>query len=216
MKKANVVKGVIYKGGKSIEGFIRQTGFRKGKSGFELQTPWDFQSAIYFIPKEKFEKNERIRGKHFTKYTPKKCDGYKYDDKYEYVSLKFVDLSKGVSLSLLPKRQFIRKMMDGKISLFQYFSRPTTLFSGESASEAYAKSMKPVLVFRKGNSPKGVIVEVLSGKKVFADCPDVLSSYKAKEYKAEDFTFATKYGKDLSDIEKRKLLAIFDYNKSCK
>lgn len=209
MKKYNVVKGVIYKDGKSIEGYMRKTGVDVSKSSdFVVQTPWDFQREIYFIPKEKFDKSEKIRRKYFTRYKPSKCDGYKYNDSLTYTTVKYADLSGGVGLGMLARKTFLKKVMDGKISLYLHYPKPQTV------EELQAETV--VLVFRKANAKNAKPVVGMSVKKIMADCPTVAEKFANDEYKAEDFKFATKFGTKLIAREKTRLLAIFDYNKTCK
>lgn len=197
MKKYDVIKGAIFKKGKTIDGYIKQS-----------SNIWKFQFQISFIPKDKFESIEKIRNKHFTTYKPNKCDGYRYGSVLTYVSAKYADISQGVSLSSLPRKFFIRKVMDGeKISFYAYDPVPTDLTNIQDTW----------LLFKKNNKKLAKSIAGMSVKKQLAACPEIVKKFSEDGYNPKDFKLGKKWGLKLSDPEKTRVLAIFEYNKSsCK
>jgi len=196
MKKYDVIEGSVTKDGKTIQGYIKK-----------IDNPWRYQLEIKFIEKNKFEKTEKIRNKHFTKYKPRRCDGYTYGGTLKYVSAKYADIAKSeLSLSMLPKWVFIQKIMDGRISFYYYFSIPKNIEDIKA---------EPFLLCKKEGNKTAKLVLTLSVKKMMKDCSKVAEKFAQDNYKAEEYSYGEKFGKDLVEREKTRVMAIMDYNKTC-
>lgn len=218
IKKEGVVPGVIYKNGGEILGYIKKTGmtYTNNKS---FPAPWQFQSGIKFIPMDVFEKNEKITNKFYETYEPKDCDGYKYDT-LVFESVKYADMS-AVGMNMLPKKMFMRKVLENKISLFHYFNSPPVVVSGPEGFEPYYIDCAKVnLVYRIGNDGKLKLVNDLNVEKELSDCPMVVEKQSKGEYKAVgsegESSRLSKLVNNAIFREQVRLMAIEDYNNNCK
>lgn len=216
MEKEGVVAGVIYKNGGEIQGYIRKTGMAHVIDKV-YPAPWLFQSEIRFIPKDVFDNNEKIKNKFFETYEAKDCDGYKYDT-LVFESVKYADMS-AVGMNMLPKKMFMRKVLDDKISLFHYFKSPPAVISG-SFESIYIDCAKPNLVYRVGKDGKLKQVNDLNINKELSDCPLVIEKQSKGEYEVVGSKGESSRLKKLVDNmvfrEQVRLMAIEDYNNNCK
>lgn len=220
MKKEGVVAGVIYKNGGEIQGYIKKIEMVYANDNW-FPAPWKFQSEIKFIPKDVFEKNEKIKNKYFENYKPKDCDGYKYDT-LTYESVKYANMSAvGVSLSMFSKKMFMRKSLDDKISLFHYFMSPPPVVSGPDGFEPhYIECAKIIHVYRIGKD--GILKPVfnLNIEKELSDCPMVIEKQSKGEYKEISIegksSGLNKLVNNIGYREEVRFMAIEDYNNNCK
>ena len=215
MSKENVVKGTILKNGGKTEGYIKMTGIiHDGKRWGSA--PWEFQGEIKFIPKDVFEKNEKIKNSFFEKYTPKDCDGYLYDT-LVYESVKYQDLT-AVGMNMLPKKVFMHRVVEGKVCLFDYFDTPSPVLAGDIPAiyEGYRKVMT---IYRVGVEGKLKSINNLNIEKELADCPIVVEKNAKGEYKIvgsdENSSGFTKLLGSVIGRENMKVIALLDYNKNC-
>ncbi|MGQ1947672.1 hypothetical protein ACT3CD_11300 [Geofilum sp. OHC36d9] len=218
MKDEGVVSGVIYKNGGEIEGYIKMTGMAYTNEEW-FPAPWQFQSGIKFIPKDVFEKNEKIKNKFYEKYGAKDCDGYRYDT-LVYESVKYADMS-AVGMNMLPKKMFMRKVSEDKISLYHYFNTPPAVVSGSEGFEPYYLECANILfVYRIGKDGKLKLVNDLNIEKELSDCPMVLEKQSKGEYKIvgskEESSGFNKLVNNSVFREEVRLQAIEDYNQNCK
>jgi hypothetical protein len=219
MQEEGVVPGIIYKNGGEMQGYIKKMGSEYWESK-SYPAPWEFQSEIKFIPKDVFEKNEKIKNKFYEGYGPKDCDGYKYDTLI-YESVKYSDMS-AVGMGMLPKKVFMKKVLDSKISLFQRFDNPPAV--GVYQPGEYEKLLlecgKIHLVYRNGKNGKLKLVNDLNIEKELSDCPMVVEKQSKGEYKVvgseEKSSGLNKLINNSAFREQVRLMAIEDYNKNCK
>jgi hypothetical protein len=68
VQKEHVVKGVIYKGGKEIEGYIKKISEKRTNEGITNGALDNFQSNIQFMPKDQFEQTEKLKANMYIKY----------------------------------------------------------------------------------------------------------------------------------------------------
>ncbi len=220
MKKEGVVRGTILKNGGKIEGFIKIEG-----TVYEMNTkewfpaPWEFQDGIKFIPTDVFEKNEKIKNKLFDKYEPKDCDGYIYDD-MEFESVKYADMS-AVGMGMIPKKVFMRKISEDKISLYQFFATPPSVTTGPDGFKPFYEECNIIQwVYKIGEDDKLKLVNNLNIEKELSDCPMVVEKQAKGEYKAVgDEENQSKMNKLINNSvfkEQVRLMAIADYNENCK
>ncbi|MBY0245088.1 MAG: hypothetical protein K2Q03_06525 [Sphingobacteriaceae bacterium] len=217
IKNENVVAGTITKEGKEIQGYFKKTGIVYLNDKIFL-APWKFQSTVEFIEKDVFENTEKIKNKLFKEYSAKELESYKYETLY-YESVKYADMS-AVGLGMIPKKMFMRKIKDGKITLFHFFSSPPEVLINESIEPYYIESGTPQLVYRKDLNGKLKLVNNLDIEKELADCPYVTEKQKNGEYKT-----IGKDGESKSDFQKIvnntlfkeqvRSMAIEDYNSKC-
>lgn len=219
MKKENVVTGVLIKNGKEIEGYIKKkTKVYTNEKWFDA--PWTFQNGIKFIEKDVFENTEKIKNKNYVSYSPKDCDGYRYDnDSLIFDAVKYADMS-AVGTGMIPKLMFLRKVADGKISLyFHYATPPNVVTGGESIEQYYIECNEPKTVYRKGTDGKLKLVTHLNIEKELADCPSVVEKHKNGEYNliGEENTKFNRFLNNSSDgiRENLRFAVIEDYNTNC-
>ncbi len=221
MKNEGVVKGTIYKNGGEIEGYIKIMGSTYWKEKW-YDAPWQFQDVIKFIPKDVFEKNEKIKGKFYEKYEAKDCDGYKYDTLI-YESVKYADMS-AVGMNMLAKKMFLKKVCDNKISIFEHYSKiPEVGVYQEGEYEKLIADCQQVnMVYRIGKNGKLKLVNSLNIAKELSDCPRVVEKNENGEYKAieaKDGGKGSGFNRLMNNTifrDQVKLLAIEDYNNNCK
>ena len=221
MKDENVVAGSIIKDGKEIVGYIKRMDYEYF-GGKKYPSPWSFQSEIKFIPKDIFENTKKIKNKLYKKYTPKDCDGYKYDTLI-YESVKYADLT-AVGTNMIPKKIFMRKVVDNKISIFHYFKTPPSVMVSQGDNNSIDKTLTDCAtiqyVYRIGKDGKLKLVEDLNIEKELADCPMVVQKQQKGEYKVIGKEGSSSgLNKFINNIAYRvdvRLMAIADYNQNCK
>lgn len=219
MQEEGVVPGIIYKNGGEVQGYIRKMGttYSENKT---YAAPWEFQSKIKFIPKDVFEKNEKIKNKFYEEYESKDCDGYKYDT-LNFESVKYADMS-AVGMNMLPKKMFMRRISEDKISLFYYFNSPPAV--GVYQPGEYEKLLEDCAVinhvYRVGKDGKLKLVNDLNIEKELASCPMVIEKQAKGEYKVlgseENTSGLNKLVNNSVFRVQVRMMAIEDYNKNCK
>ncbi|WP_010662307.1 hypothetical protein [Marinilabilia salmonicolor] len=219
MKKEGVVKGTIIKNGKATDGFIKILGKTYHDDKW-YPAPWEFQSKIKFIPTKTFENTEKVKNKHFEKYDAKDIDGYTYDS-LVYESVKYADMS-AVGMNMLPKKMFMRRIADDKISLYVHFYEmpDVMVYEGNEYVELLEENAKPNLVYKIGKNGKLKLVNNLNIEKELSDCPQIVEKQKKGEYKVvgKDGEEASGLKKVLNNSvfrEDVRLQAIQDYNENC-
>lgn len=218
MQDEGVVLGVLYKNGGEVEGYIKKMGSIHF-NGKNYAAPWEFQSKIKFIPKDVFEKNEKIKNKYFEEYEAKDCDGYKYDT-LTFESVKYADMS-AVGTNMLPKKMFMRKVSEDKISLYVYFNSPAAF--GAYQPGEYEKHLEECAVinpvYRIGKNGKLKLVSNLNIEKELASCPMVVEKQSKGEYKVlgseEKTSGLNKLVNNTMFRAQVRLMAIEDFNKNC-
>lgn len=216
MKKERVVVGNITKNGKKTEGYIKIK-YGVSENGKEYPAAWNYQSSIKFIPKDDFNKLEKIKNKHFKKYQPKDIDGYSYDT-LVYETVKYSDMS-AVGMGMIPKKMFMRKVADGSISLFHFFSSPPAIVSGpEGFAPHYEACSTPQIVYRKGTDGKLKRVNDMNIKKELVECTIVQDKHSQGIYNDGDGEKSglAKLANNTLLREQTRLLAIRDFNEHCK
>ena len=216
MKKEHVVIGTIIKKGKTVDGYIK---IKSDVSWNERTFPaaWTYQSDIHFIAKDDFDKLEKVKRKHFEKYQPKDIDGYTYED-LVYETVKYSDMS-AVGMGMVPKKMFMRKVSEGSITLFHYFSSPPAIVSGpEGFAPYYEASSTPQIVYRKGEDGKLKLVNNLNIKKELAECTVVQDKHGKGIYNDTEIEKSglSKLVNNTLLREETRLLAIKDFNEHCK
>ncbi|MEN7546987.1 hypothetical protein AAG747_03660 [Rapidithrix thailandica] len=222
MAQEYVVRGTIILKGKEIDGYIKKMGHSL-LDDKRFSSPWEFQKTIRFISKDIFENKQKIKNKDYVKYSPKDIDGYHYnDDSLIYISAKYSDMS-AVGTGMIAKRKFMRKISDGKISLFLHYQSPPSV-SFEKPSELqkiYTECAEnPDLVFRKGADGKLKLVNSLNVEKEFEDCQKVVLKFKNEEYgtlenNKEKKSKLTSLVNKVVFRDEARLKAIKDYNETC-
>ncbi len=220
MKAENVVKGIVYKNGKEIQGYIKKTGIEY-TSDKSFPAPWQFQSGIKFIPADVFEKNEKIKNKFYDKYRPKDCDGYKYDTLL-FETVKYADMS-AVGMNMIPKKMFMRKIVDDKISIFFHYASPPSVVGPEGFEPYYLECAKENIVYRKGKSGKLKLVNNLNIRKELNDCPYIMEKYGKKKDQAKEINkeegndkIPSGFARNFLFREDFRLNVIEEYNNNCK
>jgi hypothetical protein len=218
IKNENVVAGSIKKGGQDIQGYFKRTGLAS-ENGKVFPAPWEFQTEMKFIAKDVFENTEKIKNKLYESYTAKDIDGFKYDTLI-YESLKYADMS-AVGMGMIAKKMFLRKVMDGKITIYHHFGTPPSIVGSEGFEPYYIECGNPNIVYQIGKEGKLKLVNSLNVEKELADCPYVVEKDKKGEYKV-----LGKEGEETKGLKKLanktvfrdaiKLMIIEDYNKNCK
>jgi len=213
MEKYNVVKGAIISKGEKVEGYIKDASHT-----VDGPSPWRLQSEIQFISKEDFEKLTKIKKKNFKKYEPKDCDGFIFDT-LTYLSVKYADMS-AIGTNMIPKKMFIRKALDGQITLFYYYDTPPSIGNINEIEQAKIDCAKPKLVYRIGDSGKLKSIGNLNIEKELSDCPMVVEKQKNGEYKivGKEDEKASTGNKVFNNVAFRgevRLMAIMDYNNNC-
>ena len=209
IKDEDVQECVLYKGGEEIQGYIKKMVVYDYETIFPA--PWLYQKQIRFIPKDIFEKTEKIKGKMYVSYEPKDCDGYKCDSK-EYVSVKYSDMS-AVGMSMIPKKIFMQKVLDGKVSIFYHYQEPPVVMTG-SAAPYYIECGKEEIVYQIGENGKLKLLNNLNIDKEMADCPYVIDKWSKGEY--NKVAGKKVLSVILNDNLNKKVEAILDYNSNCK
>lgn len=215
--KERVVPGKILKDGKELDGYIKRTGSLAGDSK-NYAAPWLFQDDVKFIPKDIFEKTEKIKGSLYEKYGPDDCEGYSYDT-LTFESVKFSNMT-NVGFGMLGQKLFMQVISRDKISMYHFFNSPPKVITGADTWEKYyLECAEPNLVYRIGKDGKLKIIEHLNIEKELADCPSVVEKHKNQGYQDENLKgrkglFAA-MGK-LNDLDMVRVRAIEDYNQSCK
>ena len=212
ISKENVVPGKILKDGKESEGYIKMT----GKIG-DYSAPWQFQDGIKFIPKDVFEKAEKIKANLYEKYGPEDCDGYVFDT-LVFESVKFSNMTT-VGLGMLGQKMFMQLISKDKISFYHFFNSPPKIVTGGDTFENYyLECAQPNLVYRIGKDGKLKIIEYLNIEKELADCPSVIEKHKNGDYASpgsqEKKGLGQFFGK-LNEVDIIRIRAAEDYNKSC-
>jgi hypothetical protein len=220
MKSENVVAGSIIKNGKEIPGYIRAMG-TASVDGTQFTAPWEFQLSLRFIEKNDFEKAEKIKNKDYVKYEAKDIEGYKYDnDSLIYESVKYSDMS-AVGTGMLSQKIFMRKISEGKISLYHHFQSPPPVMVGDAVSfkATYIENANPNYVYKTANDDKLKLVNSLNIKKELSDCPVVVEKFEKGEYGIKNgegkSTGLTKLMNKTVLKDDIKLAAIGDYNNTC-
>ncbi|OFX95515.1 MAG: hypothetical protein A2X06_12720 [Bacteroidetes bacterium GWC2_40_22] len=214
LKEEGVVAGSITRGGKEIQGYIKETGTAYTNGKF-FPAPWQFQSDIKFIAKDIFEKPGKIKNKLFEKYGAKDIEGYRYDT-LVFESVKYLGVS-----DVIPKTMFVQSALEGKISLYYHFNSPPPAVSGPEGFEpVFIECSKPNLVYQKDNDGIVKLVKFLNIEKELADCPYVTEKQRKGEYqvvgKVDGSSFINKLIKNTVYREQVRLLAIEDYNNNCR
>jgi hypothetical protein len=204
MQKEGVVQGAIFnKNGEEIAGYIK---VKKDVYGMETKlhypAPWSYQDDIQFISKDVFDNTPEIKKKLYKKYGPKDINGYRYEELY-FEAVKYADMS-AVGLNMFPKWMFLRRIIDGKISVFYYYDNPPSVLKGETFEPYYVKCAQEQVVYRKSKDGKLKLIEGvvrLNICKDWEDCPLVKEKYDGGAYPG-------------SRLE-QCLQAIKDYNENC-
>ncbi len=219
MQKEGVVTGVIIKKGVEIPGYIRKEA-KISQNGRIYGTPWSYQGGIKFIPKEVFETTEKIKNKNYESYSPKDLEGFRYDnDSLVYETVKYSDAS-SLGVGTIPKLIFMRKLADGKISLYAHFSEPPKVMVGtpEDFEQEYINCNTPHFVYRKGADGKLKLVSLMNIEKELADCPYVVEKHANGEYNivGKKNTKFNRFLNSSDDLrEDIRLTVIEDYNNNC-
>jgi hypothetical protein len=199
MEKEGVVRGSIVKDGQEIEGYIKIKGVAYSTDNVAYPAPWDFQTAIRFIPKDVFENTEKIKSNLYKKYGPKDISEYHYGNMV-FEAAKYGDMS-AVGPDMIPKWMFLQRLINGKISVFVHFA-PTRLVSNKGAYETRAQE---TALYRKGKDGKVKVLDApligLNMNKYWEDCPYVKEKHESGAYTG-------------TRLEVR-IMAIEDYNKNC-
>ncbi len=217
MAKQDVVPGAIYRGGEKIDGYIKMTG-TTWTADKTFSAPWQFQGPIRFIPKDLFETSEKIKGKMYEYCKPGDIDAYEYGGNY-YESVKYADMS-AVGTNMLPQKMFMLRVLEDKVSLYQFFNSPPTVITGEKSVEEYfTECAEPQWVYRVGPDGKLKLVSDMNIEKELADCPMVAEKQSNGEYKVLGKEGQNSGGNKfvnntLFRVEVR-LMAIEDYNTNC-
>ncbi len=222
IKKEDVVKGIIYKDGKETEGYIKRIAEKRTRTGKTYKAYDNFQYEIRFMPKDQFEKTEKLKGNMYEKYKPTEIQGYKYfspsGDVYIYESVKYSDLA-NLSARMAPKETFLRVESKGNMEVYTYYIPVPSVMAGseEYFKKCYEDAETPQRVFRKaGNTESPKMAELLNVEKDLADCPKVVEKYKNGEYntigkKGTESKFM-KFVNKVSANDEIKFGALMDYN----
>lgn len=211
-----VIPGVIIKGGKEISGYFKRVNhaYENGKT---FPAPWRFQDNMKFMEKGAFEKAEKIKNKMYEEFEPKDLDGYRYDTMI-FESVKFADLT-AVGVNMIPRRIFLRKIEEGKISLFLHYDSPPGIAGPEGFEPYYIECNKGKAFYRKGVDGKIKAVNDLNIEKELADCPKVVEKHKQGGYKVVgkegEGSGANKLLNNTLFREEVRWSAIQDYNQNC-
>ena len=214
IKKHDVEIGEIYKDGKTIIGYIRSKSLIE-YDGLYYPQPWQYQKSIKFIPKDVFEKTEKIKGKLYDKYNAKDIEGYKIDTLI-YKSVKYADMT-AVGTGMIAKKMFIKKISDGRISLFYHYGTPPPAGEMSYIKEETINCQEPNLVYQIGENGKVKLVQHLNINKELADCEEVIKAFgkKTDDNSAADNDKPSGIIKDVLLREDYRLSAIESYNKNC-
>jgi hypothetical protein len=204
MEKEGVVRGAILdKNGEEIEGYIKIKGKVYGMDTKQYYpAPWEYQDNIKFIHKDVFENTPEIKSKLYKKYGAKDIRAYQYEDMY-FEAIKYADLS-AVGLNMIPQWTFLRRIIDGKISVFYHYNNPPSVVVGETFESHYIECAKEHVVCRKNKEGKLKLIDGIAGLRInkdWEDCPFVKEKYDNKEY--------------LGSMLEICLAAIKDYNENC-
>ncbi len=208
MAKNSVVRGTVVKDGQEIEGYMRIFGIEKNR-GSVIYYPEVFQRGVMFMDAETFEKAEVIKTKDFAFYKPKDISGYKYNgDSLIMESVNYADVT-AVGPGMAGKKMFLRKISDGKITLYNHFTSEGRTQGDENAT----------YVYRIGAEGKLKPVANLNVKKELADCSAVVEKFEKGEYSTPDSDGkVSKFTKVLDATNNRddiRLNIILDYNNTC-
>lgn len=215
MKKEGVVPGAIYQKGKKTEGYIKTITYQSDNG--EYTSPWAYQDDFKFIEAEKFVKKEKVKNRDFEKYGPKDIDGYDYED-LTFVSAKYSDMT-AVGTNMIARTRFFRKIKDGKVNIYHYYSAPPPVTTGDYD---YTPHLTPQPVYRIGEKGKLTLVANMKVEKELKDCPEVVEQYKNGAYdviggnKKHKGKLAKLANKTNDLREKIHLKVIEDYNEKCK
>lgn len=180
IEQAGVKQGFITKNGTKIDGYIKIKEYVYINQ-IPYSAPWSFQKSIKFIEKNKFETLDVINAKSYKEYTAKDIESYTYDNQ-EYTSVKYGDQS-AISFDMIKRQIFLRKMLDGKAIVYQYYTTPSEIIPNDiDLPSLYNKCAKPQWVFQHGNNEKIKLVRDINVKKEFKDCPTIVQRYKNGEY----------------------------------
>jgi hypothetical protein len=204
IQKEHVVQGaIVNKNGEEIAGYIKIKEPVYGEvTKKPYPAPWSYQDNIRFISKDVFENTPEIKSKQYKKYSAKDISGYWYEGAY-FEAVKYADMS-AVGLNMFPKWMFLRRIVDGKISVFYHYDDPPTVLQGETFESYYDKCAEGHAVYRKGRDGKLKLIEGVAGLKIskdWEDCPPVKEKFDGDVYSG-------------SRLE-RCLQAIKDYNENC-
>ncbi len=216
IEEENVVAGFIIKDGKEIPGYVRKMGTTPLPGSTDIYpAPWEFQKDIRFMEKNAFETAEKIKNKDFSKYEPDDLDGYKYDT-LAFESVKYSDMS-AVGTGMIARKMFMRKLKDGKISLFAHFSMPIVVGEVSEFKTSYEECAQPNIVYRIGKDGKLKLVNSLNVKKELAACPVVVEKYEKGDYgiSGENKTGLAKLADKTILRDGVRLAVIDDYNVQC-
>lgn len=222
MNYESVVAGAIIKDGKEIPGYIGMMGTTSvGTETTRYPAPWEFQSKIRFIEKQKFDQAEKIKNKDYEKLEPGDIDGYRYygRDTLIYESVKYADMS-AVGMNMLAKKMFMRKVLDGKITLFHHFQTPLMIGEVSSIRNDVIEYANPNVVYRQNADGKLKLLNSLNVKKELTDCPVVVAKYENNEYKVvgneDNNSNSNNFLNKTLLRDGVRLLVVEDYNKTCK
>lgn len=208
MAKNSVVRGTVIKDGQEIEGYMRIFGIEKNR-GTVTYYPELFQRGVMFMEAETFENAMVIKTKDFAFYKPKDISGYKYNgDSLIMESVHYADVT-AVGPGMAGKKMFLRKVSDGKITLYNHFTAEARIQGDENAT----------YVYRIGDEGKLKPVANLNVKKELADCSAVVEKFEKGEYstpgsdgKVSKFTKVLDATNNRDDV---RLNIILDYNNTC-
>ncbi|MDR0559776.1 MAG: hypothetical protein LBG92_06370 [Prevotellaceae bacterium] len=201
MKNEGVVKGFIIKDGVETEGYIKAKGIIYSREQY-YSAPWQFQDDIRFIPKDVFENTPKIKSKLYKKYAPKDIDAYRYEDML-FESVKYADMS-SVNINMFSQRMFMRRIIDGKISVFYHYVSPPVVLVGEPIEPYYVSCAKEQVVYRKDKDGKLKLMDTVSGinlDKELDNCQYIREKRENGGYSGNQMEI--------------RLSVIEDYNKNC-
>ena len=215
----NVIPGAVIKDGKEIHGYIRRIGTTYLDESL-YSTPWEFQKDIRFMEKEAFAKAEKIKNKDYTKYEAGDIEGYKYNgDSLTFESVKYADMS-AVGTGMITKKMFMRKVGDGKITMFFHYGQPLVVGELSAIEASYEESAVPNYVYRIGKEGKLKLVNSLNVEKELADCPAVVEKYQKGDYGVaageEKRSSLAKLADKTIARDGIRISVIADYNEVCR
>ena len=88
MDQEDLVPGVaVMNGGAEIKGYLKS--ISSSQNGRRYDQMWDLQdNKIKFLPRDTFERYDKIKRSMYLELTPETCEKYVYDGKYEVLSLR--------------------------------------------------------------------------------------------------------------------------------
>lgn len=201
-----------------FEGFVIDNDGKKMEGIIEMNPayPWDVQKGIKFIPMKTWETKDKIKNKDKEKYDPKDLQSFQAGDMV-YETQKYADLS-AVGFANIPKKYFLKRLEDGKIKLYRFYSSPPKVISGRTFEEVYAELREnyQLAFFKEGDKIRSADGTDMS--KYIDDCEMVWQKFKDGLYgnakRKEEMTKVGKFlrtmGDNMNEDEYRVLIS--EYN----